>query len=156
VLTCEEGSLQVHVLGNSLVPRSLRGRFTAVCAILRQLHLTISLAFSMFLYHVRQWLPFLPLPPTTRSVSSQDWSILRSTEPFDVFLVDQLSASVPLLRWWLQTRVVFYCHFPDLLLSPGRLGHGTAGEQGNALRELYRLPIDRLEEFTTGEGNLSI
>jgi alpha-1,3/alpha-1,6-mannosyltransferase len=116
------------------VPRSLSGRFTIVCAILRQLHLTISLSLSIYLSYIQQYLPF---PKST------------VTEPFDVFFVDQLSASVPLLRWWLGTRVVFYCHFPDLLLSPGRLGHSSTAP--NFLRRIYRLPIDRLEEFTTGK-----
>lgn len=37
-------------------------------------------------------------------------------------------------------QVVFYCHFPDLLLAK----HTTI------LRRLYRKPIDLIEELTTG------
>jgi alpha-1,3/alpha-1,6-mannosyltransferase len=67
---------------------------------------------------------------------------------------------VPLLRWCLQTRVVFYCHFPDKLLS-GNWDLTTAGSQAgptkkevgglrDLLKGLYRLPVDLLEEFSTG------
>lgn len=57
----------------------------------------------------------------------------------DVLVVDQLSAPVPLLRL-LGARVLFYCHFPDLLLAP----------HASALQRLYRAPVDWLEEVTTG------
>jgi alpha-1,3/alpha-1,6-mannosyltransferase len=35
------------------------------------------------------------------------------------------------------TRVLFYCHFPDLLLS---------ARQGSWAKALYRLPLDYLEQ----------
>lgn len=38
------------------------------------------------------------------------------------------------------SQVVFYCHFPDLLLAK----HSTV------LRRIYRKPIDLIEEITTG------
>lgn len=66
-----------------------------------------------------------------------------------MFFVDQLSACVPLLRWGARTRVVFYCHFPDLLLSQGR-GETDEGEKPSALKGLYRVPLDIIEEWTTG------
>lgn len=35
--------------------------------------------------------------------------------------MDQLSAGIPLLRWrWEEVPILFYCHFPDLLLVQGR------------------------------------
>lgn len=37
-------------------------------------------------------------------------------------------------------KVVFYCHFPDLLLAQ----HTTT------LRRIYRRPIDFIEQITTG------
>jgi alpha-1,3/alpha-1,6-mannosyltransferase len=60
---------------------------------------------------------------------------------FDVFVVDQVSASVPILRL-LRPRaaVIFYLHFPDLLLS----------ERKTATKRLYRVVFDWLEEFSTG------
>jgi alpha-1,3/alpha-1,6-mannosyltransferase len=37
------------------------------------------------------------------------------------FFVDQLSAGIPVLRWrWEEVPILFYCHFPDLLLVQGR------------------------------------
>lgn len=115
-----------------------------VCAILRQFHLVASLLFSIFLNYI----PLFGLSTSTPYKDSHDWSIRRTTEPFDVFFVDQLSAGIPLLRWLGNTRVVFYCHFPDLLLSPNKDKSAPAG----LLRSLYRLPIDRLEESTTGQS----
>lgn len=39
--------------------------------------------------------------------------------------------------------MVFYCHHPDQLLS----------QPGSALKSLYRLPLNCLEEFTTGKAD---
>ena len=48
--------------------------------------------------------------------------------------------AVPLLKLLGRARVVFYCHFPDLLHA----------RRGAALYRAYRAPIDRLEEAGTG------
>ncbi|PUZ48656.1 hypothetical protein GQ55_7G263300 [Panicum hallii var. hallii] len=63
---------------------------------------------------------------------------------FDVILVDQVSVVIPLLKLKASSKIVFYCHFPDLLLAQ----HTTM------LRRLYRKPIDMIEEATTGMANL--
>ena len=62
------GRLNVKVLGNTIFPSNFLGRFTILCAILRQLHLSLSILFSS-----------TPLP-------------------HDVLILDQLSSSIPLLR----------------------------------------------------------
>ncbi|KAG9453683.1 hypothetical protein H6P81_006587 [Aristolochia fimbriata] len=59
---------------------------------------------------------------------------------FDAVLADQVSVIIPLLKLKSSMKVVFYCHFPDLLLA-----HHTS-----MLRRLYRWPIDAIEEITTG------
>lgn len=41
-------------------------------------------------------------------------------------------------------RVLFYCHFPDLLLS----------RRGSFIKALYRMPLDYLEEVATGSADL--
>ncbi|KAK0612832.1 glycosyltransferase family 4 protein [Bombardia bombarda] len=90
-----DGTLDVRVRGNWLIPPSVLGRFSIVCAILRQLHLLLHIAhFS---------------------------SELSSLRP-NVFFVDQLSAGLPLLKLLAPATspIFFYCHFPDLLLAQGR------------------------------------
>lgn len=57
----------------------------------------------------------------------------------DVFVVDQVSTGVPILRL-LGKPILFYCHFPDKLLS----------KRSSAAKMLYRWPIDLLEELSTG------
>jgi alpha-1,3/alpha-1,6-mannosyltransferase len=59
---------------------------------------------------------------------------------FDVIFCDLVPHAMPLLRLFSRARLVFYCHFPDQLLTPQR----------RFLYRLYRAPIDRLEEITTG------
>ncbi|KAH7859622.1 hypothetical protein Vadar_003380 [Vaccinium darrowii] len=63
---------------------------------------------------------------------------------FDVVLADQVSVVIPLMKLKKSTKVVFYCHFPDLLLAQ----HTTI------LRRMYRKPIDFIEEVTTGMADL--
>lgn len=63
--------------------------------------------------------------------------------PAEVVIVDQVSTPLLLLRM-LGLPTIFYCHYPDLLLSPGRSG----------LKRLYRAPLDWLEEFTTGLADI--
>lgn len=58
---------------------------------------------------------------------------------YDIILVDQISSTIPLLKYS-GAKVVFYCHYPDMLLS-GRKG---------LIKRLYRMPLDFLEELTTG------
>lgn len=144
------GTLEVHVLGDSPIPRTFLNSFHIVCAILRQLHLTFLLLASIYLPFR---IPYI--------------SPLARLEPFDVFIVDQLSVCVPLLRWFGQTRIVFYCHFPDKLLAGGKAvevdsvgrskmnprdgeRRGETSRPG-ILKRLYRLPFDKLEEYTTGK-----
>lgn len=134
----------MHVLGSSL-PRSLHPKLpmTIVFSILRSLLLTLLLFFSQI------------IPPPGGFINP-----LAPLGKFDVFFVDQQSVCVPLLRMLTGTPVVFYCHFPDKLLSGGweisaadgvlDLSQRGASRQ-SLLKRVYRWPIDRLEEFTTGE-----
>ncbi|KAI1181779.1 hypothetical protein F5B17DRAFT_240593 [Nemania serpens] len=88
-----DGTLDVRVRGNTVIPPSILGRFSILCAILRQLHLILQIYLT---------------------------SELRDLRP-DAYFVDQLSAGLPLLRYLHpQGRMFFYCHFPDLLLAQDR------------------------------------
>jgi alpha-1,3/alpha-1,6-mannosyltransferase len=104
-----DGTLNVTVLGDFL-PTTLFGYGMILCAILRNVWLAINLFFR--------------------------WNSSDSTfGAFDIIIVDQLSVCIPILKLR-STRILFYCHFPDLLLS----------KQGSFLKRLYRLPFDWLEE----------
>nr|GFA13019.1 alpha-1,3/1,6-mannosyltransferase ALG2 [Tanacetum cinerariifolium] len=70
--------------------------------------------------------------------------VLFKWPAFDVVIVDQVSVVIPILKLKKSTKVVFYCHFPDLLLAK----HNTC------LRRIYRTPINFLEQSTTGMADL--
>ncbi|KAK8968962.1 hypothetical protein KSP40_PGU016165 [Platanthera guangdongensis] len=70
--------------------------------------------------------------------------VLLMWSSFDVVLADQVSIVVPLMKLKRSTKVIFYCHFPDLLLAHCKTW----------LHRMYRKPIDLLEEKTTGMADL--
>ena len=61
-----------------------------------------------------------------------------------VVVCDQISAAIPLLKYLSRAKVVFYCHFPDQLLT----------KRETLLKALYRAPIDCFEERTTGMADV--
>ncbi|KAF8638842.1 hypothetical protein AX17_001900 [Amanita inopinata Kibby_2008] len=73
---------------------------------------------------------------------------------YDVFFVDQLSTCIPFLHFFGKTRVVFYCHFPDKLLSNGAFEEGVPHKRPNLMKRLYRYPMDWLEEVTTRQADI--
>lgn len=108
----------MRVRGNAIFPTSIAGRFHILCAILRQVALVLSTA--VFSGELKQLFP-------------------------DVFIVDQLSACVPLLKLvHPNAKILFYGHFPDRLLAKN--GHGM----GRSLKVLYRRPFDAIEAWSTG------
>ncbi|TFA97549.1 hypothetical protein CCMA1212_010729 [Trichoderma ghanense] len=111
---CRDGTLDVRVRGASLVPMSIFNRLTILCAILRHFHLLVQITLS---------------------------GELQRLEP-SAFIVDQLSAGLPLLRFLSpDAPILFYCHFPDLLLAQGRQ---------SLIKRLYRVPFDWIEEWSMG------
>ncbi|XP_076937492.1 uncharacterized protein LOC143609840 [Bidens hawaiensis] len=70
--------------------------------------------------------------------------VLFNYPSFDVVLADQVSVVIPILKLKKSSKVIFYCHFPDLLLAK----HTTL------LRRIYRVPINYLEQITTGMADL--
>lgn len=103
----KDGTLPVIVVGDWL-PRSVFGRFYALCAYIRMIYAAFYLLF------------FSGFHP-------------------DLVFCDQVSVCIPILHLKVKN-VIFYCHFPDQLLSV----------RGSKLKALYRLPLDYLEEKTTG------
>ncbi|CAN9514253.1 unnamed protein product [Ophioblennius macclurei] len=71
--------------------------------------------------------------------------IFLSGVEYDVIFCDQVSACIPVLRLSRhRKKVLFYCHFPDQLLT----------QRKSALKKIYRAPIDWLEESTTGMADM--
>ena len=62
---------------------------------------------------------------------------------YDVFFCDQVSACIPILKLS-GARVIFYCHFPDKLLT----------ERDWWAKKAYRKPLDWWEEKTTGMAHV--
>ncbi|CAH8534945.1 unnamed protein product [Schistosoma mattheei] len=62
----------------------------------------------------------------------------------DVTFVDQISAPIILLRAF-GYKTIFYCHFPDLLLTKNKKF---------LLKKLYRIPIDYIEQISTGMADI--
>eukprot|EP00879_Flechtneria_rotunda_P023231 GHRR01024563.1.p1 GENE.GHRR01024563.1~~GHRR01024563.1.p1 ORF type:complete len:238 (+),score=50.89 GHRR01024563.1:211-924(+) len=113
----KSGAFGVVVAGNWF-PRHFFGRFFALCAVIRCTIAAIYLAMRV-------------------------WS--GNLADYDVVIVDQVAAVVPVLKLLLPgTRVLFYCHFPDLLLS----------QRASILKRIYRLPFDYIEEVATGMADL--
>ena len=67
------------------------------------------------------------------------------SQSFDVLFVDQLSSYIPVLRFT-GAKILFYCHFPDKLLT----------KRQSFLKRLYRMPIDFFEETTTSTKFLQV
>ena len=59
----------------------------------------------------------------------------RQPGPLDAVFCDTVANVIPLLRHRLRAPIVFYCHFPDRLLTPARRGW----------YRWYRIPLDRWE-----------
>jgi alpha-1,3/alpha-1,6-mannosyltransferase len=102
------------------LPSTLWNRLHILLATLRQIHLVVSICLST--------------------------NELADLKP-EVFIVDQLSACVPLLRLLgsADQRLLFYCHFPDQLLAR-RDEKGVLG----TLKRLYRWPFDWFEGWSMG------
>ncbi|XP_011646932.1 alpha-1,3/1,6-mannosyltransferase ALG2 [Pogonomyrmex barbatus] len=93
---------------------------------------------------VGNWLPrhilgrFYALCAYIRMIYAASYIIFCDHRP-EVVFCDLVSVCIPVLRLRIPY-VVFYCHHPDQLLSQ-RGGYG---------KQLYRMPLDYLEEITTG------
>lgn len=71
--------------------------------------------------------------------------VFHNKHLFYTLVVFQVSACIPVLRLSRQRKkVLFYCHFPDQLLT----------QRKSALKRLYRAPLDWLEERTTGMADM--
>lgn len=109
-----DGTLTVHTVGR-WIPRTILGRCHALMAYLKMIYIAI---------HV----------------------VLYSKH--DLILCDQVSACIPIFKLFdfrnKNSRVIFYCHFPDQLLT----------SREGLIKNLYRKPIDYIEEVSTRAADL--
>lgn len=108
-----DGTLDVHV-HDSIVPRSIFGKFIQPLATIRFF-----------------W--------TAAKVMMRHKNLSGG---YDIIFVDQISLVIPLLKYS-GARVIFYCHYPDMLLTT----------RTNLLKKAYRMPIDYLEQITTAQAH---
>ncbi|CAB3372101.1 Hypothetical predicted protein [Cloeon dipterum] len=96
------------------------------------------------------WLPrsvfghFYALCAYLRMVYAAIYLVLFSKLDPEVVFCDQISVCVPVIKLLSTAKVLFYCHFPDQLLS----------KPGGRLKQLYRGPLNWLEETTTGQADV--
>jgi len=106
------GTVEVITIGR-WIPRSIFGRFHAIMAYLKMMFIAIYLSFS--------------------------------AKSYQLILCDQVSACIPIIKLTnlisgSKSRIVFYCHFPDQLLTT----------RESFIKRIYRLPLDLFEEWSTG------
>lgn len=139
-----DGTLDVQVRGNSIFPVHICGRLFILMAILRQLHLTVQLLWERY---------------RERRQGHHDCDRVE-----ELFFVDQLPTCVPLLKLLYpyilacadanendekrqqktKSRILFYSHFPDQLLSQ----RDQKSALLRLLKKIYRCPFDWLEKWT--------
>lgn len=106
-----DGRLNVTVIGRR-IPRSIFGRFIALLAYIKMIYIAI-------------------------------YIIVFTKNKYDFVLCDQVSACIPIFKilqlFKKQLKIVFYCHFPDQLLTT----------RESLLKAIYRKPIDFFEEWST-------
>ncbi len=108
----KSGIFRVLVRGGYF-PRSIGGRAMALCAYIR----CMLMAWSLCIAH------------------------MMGRKAYDVVIVDQVSITVLLLKmFYPRVRILFYCHFPDLLLSSPK----------SLIHKVYRAPLNAMEEWSTG------
>lgn len=109
-----DGTLTVETVGDWL-PRSVFGKCSAFCAYFRMVYAALYTVF-----------------------------FLSRSQKVDVIICDQISLGIPILRLAAnRPKILFYCHFPDQLLSA----------KGSVLKHYYRMPLNYLEEKTTGQAD---
>ena len=107
------GTIGVTTVGNWL-PRHFFEKGHALCAFVKMVYVALYVSLMSFLCCWR----------------------------YEVFICDQVSTCVPFLRYCTRAKVVFYCHYPDQLL--------TSTYRLENLRKVYRTVLNWIEERTTG------
>jgi len=64
--------------------------------------------------------------------------LFNKRNEYDIIVADQLATYIPILKLT-KSKILFYCHFPDLKLA----------SRNSTIKKLYRIPFDLLEEYST-------
>ena len=159
------GTLDVRVRGNTIFPAHVGGRLYVFMAVLRQLHLTWSVLKEMAI----DGEGYGRTTEEKKETQDDDNADGGGEEEEDsIFIVDQVPACVPVLKTLGPSataaaaaatgrkgkgngkqRILFYCHFPDQLLS-------RRNEGGSALRllkQIYRYPFDWFEGWAVSAAD---
>jgi alpha-1,3/alpha-1,6-mannosyltransferase len=134
-----DGPLSSYVrVRGSWIPRDLHFGGTALCSACRMLYLA--------------------------------WKARRENPDADVFVIDVLPTGVPYLVEYCNVKagVLFYCHFPDKLLTRDTVNGEVASDDGKGgktsrlincltrLRQMYRWVIDGIEEWSMSYCDLIV
>ncbi|KAK2554982.1 hypothetical protein P5673_023325 [Acropora cervicornis] len=98
---------------------------------------------------VGDWLPrhcfgyFYAFWAYIRMIYVSFYLIFVSSWRMDVIFCDQVSVCIPVLKLS-KARIVFYCHYPDMLLT----------HRKGFFKKMYRALLDSLEEVTTGMADI--
>uniref|UniRef100_A0A0N5BHD5 Alpha-1,3/1,6-mannosyltransferase ALG2 n=1 Tax=Strongyloides papillosus TaxID=174720 RepID=A0A0N5BHD5_STREA len=109
---CFEETKQFNISVINIFPRSIFGRFVALCAYVRMIIAAI-------------------------------WMCIFKRNS-DVFFVDTVSACLPILKLFTSAKVIFYCHFPDQLLT----------KRESFCKKVYRYFLDGVEGYTTAVADV--
>ena len=150
--TREQVDFKVHVRGNTWPRTILGGKCVALCAMIRMLAIAI---------HVALWCNYDVVLIDQVSVAILPFKVTRAVRNVRNKVAKQVgwaasdSDSVSSRKRKKEekmkrkkekeVKVVFYCHYPDQLLSTKR---------DSVVKRLYRLPLDWLEEWTTGMADV--
>lgn len=66
--------------------------------------------------------------------------LICNRNTFDIVFIDQVSHVIPFLKF-LNSKIIYYCHFPDMLL--------VVGQKKSVLKAVYRVIINWVEKITT-------
>lgn len=110
----QDGTLKIDIIGDWL-PRKIFGKFYAFCAYFRMVYAAFYTTF-----------------------------IISRKENIDIIFCDLISLGIPILKFAKnRPKIIFYCHFPDQLLT----------SKGGILKSIYRKPLNYFEEITTGQAD---
>eukprot|EP00977_Amphora_coffeiformis_P006029 scaffold1294_cov167-Amphora_coffeaeformis.AAC.10 len=112
VVRPETGVLHKHLrVYGRWIPAELMGKGRALCSTLRLWYLTMR------------------------------WIWAKGRQPHQIVVVDVLPTPLPLLQLFTNAHILFYCHFPDQLLTRSK-------EKNSKSRDLYRRWLNWMEDST--------